>query len=40
MVYAFRIDTTELADSTFVLPENKQKTTLENMLKELAKGNF
>lgn len=35
-----KVDTTELADSTFVLPENKQKTTLENMLKELAKGNF
>jgi hypothetical protein len=35
-----KVDTTELPDSTFVLPSNKQKVTLEKMLEEMKKGNF
>ena len=35
-----KADTTELPDSTFVLPSDKQITTKDKILKEMSKGNF
>ena len=35
-----KVDTTELPNSDFVMPSSKQKVSLQQMLKEMSKGNF
>ncbi len=35
-----KVDTAELPNSDFVMPSSKQKVSLQQMLKEMSKGNF